>query len=87
MKRETFNRLAASVALLAGGIVTGAALESSNLALGEVRTGPPPTSFQSGGQMSLPILKEIASTLHQMDARLAKLEIAAQKMQMQRQAK
>jgi hypothetical protein len=56
-------------------------LESSNKALGEVRTGPPPTSFQSGSQMSVPILKEIASTLHQMDARLAKLETAAQKLQ------
>jgi hypothetical protein len=32
----------------------------------------------------VPILKEIASTLHQMDARLAKLEIAAQKLQTQR---
>jgi hypothetical protein len=31
--------------------------------------------------MSVPILKEIASTLHQMDARLAKLEAAAQKLQ------
>jgi hypothetical protein len=52
--------------------------------LGEVRSGPPPTAFQSGSQLSVPILKEIASTLHQMDARLAKLEIAAQKLQTQR---
>jgi hypothetical protein len=33
------------------------------------------------GQLSVPLLKEIAATLHQIDARLAKLEIAAQKLQ------
>jgi hypothetical protein len=83
MKRETLNRFGASAVLLVGGIIAGAALESSQ-ALGEVRSGPPPTAFQSGGQMSVPILKEIASTLHQMDARLAKLEIVAQKLQTQK---
>ena len=81
MKRETFNRIAGSAALLLGGMIAGTVLESSNPALGEVRTGPPPTAFQSGGQMSVPILREIATTLHQMDARLAKLEVAAQKLQ------
>jgi hypothetical protein len=84
MKQETLNRLVASGALLMGGMLAGTAFQSSNQALGEVRTGPPPTAFQSGGQMSVPLLKEIASTLHQMDARLAKLEIAAQKMQTQK---
>lgn len=84
MKREALHRLVASAALLAGGTFVGMSLESSNQALGEVRGGPPPTSFQSGSQLSVPILKEIASTLHQMDARLAKLEIAAQKLQTQR---
>jgi hypothetical protein len=84
MKRETLHRWTASAALLAGGVWLGTGLESSNQALGEVRTGPPPTAFQSGSQMSVPILKEIASTLRQMDARLAKLETAAQKLQSQR---
>jgi hypothetical protein len=84
MKRELLNHVLASMALVAGGIVVGAAFESSNQAWGEVRTGPPPTAFQSGSQMSVPILKEIASTLHQMDARLAKLETAAQKLQLQK---
>jgi hypothetical protein len=84
MKRESLNRLVASVALLVGGVVVGTSLESSNQALGEVRTGPPPTAFQSGSQMSVPILKEIASTLHKMDARLAKLETVAQKLQTQK---
>jgi hypothetical protein len=31
--------------------------------------------------MSVPILKEIASTLHQMDARLERLEVIAKKLQ------
>jgi hypothetical protein len=84
MKREMLNRWLASAALLAGGMFLGTAFDSSNQALGEVRSGPPPTAFQSGSQLSVPILKEIAATLHQMDARLAKLEIAAQKLQPQR---
>ena len=83
MNRESLNRLVASATLVVSGIVVGTAIQSSNEALGEVRSGPPPTAFQSGGQLSVPILKEIAATLHQMDARLAKLEITAQKMQLQ----
>jgi hypothetical protein len=81
MKRQLLHRVLASAALLIGGMIVGTALDSSNQALGEVRSGPPPTAFQSGSQLSVPILKEIASTLHQMDARLAKLEIVAQKLQ------
>jgi hypothetical protein len=84
MKRETLSRLLASALILAVGMIIGTTFQSSNQALGEVRTGPPPAAFQSGGQMSVPILKEIASTLHQMDARLAKLELAAQKLQSQK---
>ncbi len=84
MKRESLTRWLGSAALLAGGVLIGSAMESSNEAWGEVRTGPPPTAFQSGGQLSVPILKEIAATLHQMDSRLAKLEVVAQKLQAQR---
>jgi hypothetical protein len=84
MKRDVFYRLATSAALVVGGMAIGATVDSSNRALGEVRSGPPPTAFQSGSQMSVPILKEIASTLRQMDGRLAKLETAAQKLQTQR---
>jgi len=81
MKRQTLRPWAASAALLVAGMAAGTAIQSSNTALGEVRTGPPPAAFQSGSQMSVPILREIATTLHQMDARLERLEIVAKKLQ------
>jgi hypothetical protein len=81
MKREILRRWAASGALLVAGIWIGTGMQNSSTAHGEVRSTPPPASFQSGGQLSVPLLKEIAATLHQIDARLAKLEIAAQKLQ------
>jgi hypothetical protein len=84
MNRNVFHKWAASGALLLVGIVMGMGFQSSNTALGEGRTGPPPTAFQSGSQQSVPILKDIAATLRQMDGRLAKLELAAQKLQTQK---
>ena len=84
MNRTVFHKWAASGVLLLMGIVMGMGFQSSNTALGEVRAGPPPTSFQSGSQQSVPILKDIAATLRQMDGRLAKLELAAQKLQSQK---
>ncbi|MCI0334349.1 MAG: hypothetical protein L0228_14120 [Planctomycetes bacterium] len=81
MKWESLHRFVASAVLLAAGMAAGAVLQFSNTAWGEVRTGPPPTAFQSGSQLSVPILKEIAATLHQMDGRLARLETVAQKLQ------
>lgn len=58
-------------------IVIGVGVNSSNTAHGEIRPTSQPESFQTGGQMSLPILRDIATTLHKMDARLAKLEAIA----------
>ena len=68
-------------ALVGTGIVAGAALAPSHEAHAEIRATPSPPAFQSGGQLSVPVLKEIAATLHQIDARLARLESVAQKMQ------
>jgi hypothetical protein len=81
MQKESWNRWFASAGLLAFGITIGGALQPPNTAIGEVRSGPPPTAFQSGGQMSVPILKEISATLLQMDGRLERLELAAKKFQ------
>jgi hypothetical protein len=81
MKRYGLHRLFVGTLLLVGGMTIGAAMSTRNEAQGEVRTGPPPVAFQSGGQLSLPLLKEMAATLHQIDARLARLETAAQKLQ------
>ncbi len=81
MNYETWKRWTTSAALVAMGIAGGSLFQSSNTALGEVRSGPPPVAFQSGGQMSVPILKEIAATLNQMDGRLERLEGIAKRMQ------
>ncbi len=81
MKKENLGRSVSGALLLVTGMVAGSMLQTTNTALGEVRGGPPPTAFQSGGQLSVPILKEMAATLHQIDGRLMKLEAVAQKLQ------
>jgi hypothetical protein len=81
MKSIGWHRFAAGAMLLVAGMVAGSALHAPNEAWGEVRGTPPPAAFQSGGQLSVPLLKDIATTLHQIDARLARLETAAQKLQ------
>jgi hypothetical protein len=81
MNRTEFQRFVVGTALLVAGMVAGAAISTSSDARAEIRGTPPPQAFQTGGQLSVPVLKEIAATLHQMDARLARLETAAQKLQ------
>jgi hypothetical protein len=83
MKYIDLHRVLVGAVLLGAGTIIGAAVSTSNVARGEVRAGAPPAAFQSGGQLSVPVLKEIASTLHQIDSRLARLETAAQKLQTQ----
>jgi hypothetical protein len=78
MKHEILYRWVASGALLLAGICLGVSLQDSNEALGQGRT-PPPAAFQSGGQISVPLLKDISATLHQIDERLARLETVALK--------
>jgi hypothetical protein len=77
----SLQRIVVAAALVAFGVLAGAAISISNEAHGEIRETPPPQAFQTGGQLSVPILKEIAATLHQVDARLARLEVVAQKLQ------
>jgi hypothetical protein len=81
MKPTSLRQMMVGVALTVAGGLAGASVSTSNVAHGEVRGTPPPVAFQSGGQLSVPILQEIAATLHQMDARLARLETVAQKLQ------
>lgn len=80
MKHTRLSQVLIAGVLLAGGMILGAALSTSSVALGEIRPMPQPQAFQSGGQLSVPVLKEIASTLHQIDARLARLETIAARM-------
>jgi hypothetical protein len=78
MKQFRWQKLLIGLALAAGCMLVGAAIPMTNLALGEVTRGAPePPAFQAG---AVPILREISATLHQMDARLTRLETLAQKM-------
>jgi hypothetical protein len=86
MTRASLYRCVLGIVLATAGVVVGSAITMSNEAHGEVRATPEPMSFQSGGQLSVPVLKEIAATLHQIDARLSRLEVAAQKLQTPRTA-
>jgi hypothetical protein len=70
----------AAVLLVAGALI-GANMTTTNVAHGQVRGTSEPPAFQSGGQLSVPILKEISATLQQIDSRLARLETVAQKLQ------
>lgn len=81
MKRQQMARAVGAIALAAGGVLVGANLSTTNVAQGEVTATPEPPAFQAGDQLSLPILRDISVTLHQMDARVARLEVAAQKLQ------
>ena len=82
MNQPGWQRIVIAVALATSGVIVGASISTNNPAHGEITATPEPPAFQSGSQQSVPILREIASTLRQMDARLARLEITAQKMQM-----
>jgi hypothetical protein len=79
--RSSLQKGAIGLALLCAGMLVGGAMPLIRVAQAEIRTGAPPQAFQSGGQLSVPVLKEIATTLHQIDARLARLEALGQKMQ------
>ncbi len=80
MERATFHRLVAGVTLAIAGAMVGTAIPTGQEALGEVRPTPAPQSFQTGGQMSVPILQDISATLHQIDARMARLEAVFDKL-------
>ena len=78
MKQFSWQKLLIGLALAAGCMLVGAAIPMTNLAHGEGRGVPENPPFVD---TSVPILREIANTLHQMDGRVARLEVAAQKIQ------
>ena len=85
MKRQ-FYRAASYVVVAIAGMTLWAAIPPTNQAQGEVRATPEPQSFQTGGQLSVPVLREISATLRQIDGRLARLETVAAKLQSPRTA-
>jgi hypothetical protein len=78
MKRMNWQRILMAAMLACGGAVAGAHLSSPSAARAEVQETAVQPNFQPS---TVPILKDISVTLRQMDARLARLEVVAQKMQ------
>jgi hypothetical protein len=79
--RKLLKKGAIGLALVGAGVLAGGTIPSVKLAHGELRSGAPPQAFQSGAQLSVPVLREIAATLQQIDSRLARLEKVAQQLQ------
>ena len=79
--RTTWRSALTAGVLLVAGILIGSATSPPQTAWGEVQPSAEPNMFQSGSQISVPILKDIAGTLHQMDARLARLEAIARQLE------
>lgn len=63
-------------ALLAGSVafVAGIAWAPQGATPADVRHGPQREAFLAGSERSVPILEDIAATLHQIDTRLARIE-------------
>ena len=81
MTASRWQRVLTALALATAGVVVGANLATTRQAHGEISAAPEIPAFQAGDQISVPILREISTTLRQIDGRLARLETAAQKMQ------
>jgi hypothetical protein len=78
MKR--YQRIFIVAGLIGSGYWIGASTPQSEMARAEMQPDAA-QHFQSGAQQSVPILREIAATLKQMDARLARIETAAKQHQ------
>ncbi|HEX3598550.1 MAG TPA: hypothetical protein VHU84_00330 [Lacipirellulaceae bacterium] len=81
MSKQHVHRALVAIAIGTTGAIFGASVSTTNVAHGEVRGTPEPPAFQTGDQISVPILREISATLRQMDGRLARLETVAQRLQ------
>ena len=68
------TKLLRDALLVLAGIAVGIALMRLPVAEAEVRRRPGPTHFPSGGQASIPVLREIVGILTRVDARVANIE-------------
>jgi hypothetical protein len=79
-ERSSLRLVVLAVGLLGAGMFIGSEVAKPPAAWGEVVTAVPPQHFQSGGQLSLPLLQEIAASLQQIDGRLARMEAIAKQI-------
>mgnify|MGYP000158261965 CR=1 FL=1 len=68
------TRVAWVVGLLGAGYLAGRVDDTGQRAYAEVRQTPRREAFEAGDQRSEAVLKEIATTLKTMDARIARIE-------------
>lgn len=78
--RRSLRTLFCAMALVAAGMFLGSNVTMPSIAWGQIVTTPQPQHMLSGGQMSLPILQDIASTLKEIDGRLSRMENLARQM-------
>jgi hypothetical protein len=78
------RRAVFALACVGAGLLAGSALAPPSAAVAEGQPAAPQQHLMSGGQLSVPLLKEIAATLHQMDARIARIETIAQQVRGQK---
>lgn len=69
-----------AAALLGAGMFIGANVTMPTIAWGQIVTTPQQQHMLSGGQMSVPILQDISSTLKEIDGRLSRMETLAKQL-------
>lgn len=72
--------------LLGAGWLIGSVATRPSPASAQVINAAPDQHFMAGDQLSLPVLQDIAATLHQMDARLTHLEAISERITLERAA-
>jgi hypothetical protein len=77
---SSLRYLGTSAALVVAGWFLGAVATRPSTASAQVHNSAPDQHFLAGDQLSLPLLEEISTTLHQMDTRLAHLESIADRV-------
>lgn len=68
------------VGLVAAGWIVGSVASRPMAANAQVINAAPDQHFLAGDQLSLPVLQDMCATLHQMDARLGRLEATADRI-------
>jgi hypothetical protein len=74
LSNRRMRSLVMGMVLLGVGLLAGTMVPPPCAVWGEVMEPPPPNQFKSGDQLSVPILRDISATLHQIDGRLSRLE-------------
>ncbi len=78
--RRSLRYALSAAALLGAGMFIGSNVTLPSIAWGQIVTTPQPQHMLSGGQQSVPILKDISATLKEIDGRLSRMEGLAKQL-------